>query len=104
MSYVTYPNDSPYAITPQLDWRLGRYVHRSIKPASTDQLFTITPTYHLRPDKLSHDLYGTPNYYWVFMARNLDQIRDIIYDQTVGKTIYLPTLATIQAALGPNAT
>jgi hypothetical protein len=91
MSVIKYPSTSSYFNTPQLDWRIGRYVHRPIYPDVTDRAFLVTPKYHNRPDRLSADLYGTPLYYWVFMARNMNAIRDPIYDLVQGMTIIVPT-------------
>lgn len=91
MAYLQYPPTSPYFNTPQLDWRMGRYVHRTIPAAPTDRSFLITPTYHERPDRLAYDLYGSAEYWWVFMARNLNAIRDPIFDLTQGKTIIIPS-------------
>jgi hypothetical protein len=99
MSIVNYPNTSPYYSTPQLDWRLGRYVHHPIPADSKDVLVTISPTYHQRPDRLSYDTYGTTDYWWVFMVRNMNAIRDPIYDMVQGMTIYVPSLAAIQKAM-----
>lgn len=96
MTTVIYPPSSPYAITPQASWYIGRYEHRNIFPASDDQTITIASAYHLRPDKMSFDLYGTPNYWWVFMVRNMDLIRDPIWDHTSGKTIIVPTKTNLQ--------
>lgn len=100
MARIQYPNSSPYAVTPQLDWRLGRYAHRPIPADVADTVVQITAKYHNRPDRLSNDLYGTPNFYWVFMCRNLNQIRDPIFDLTLGMYIYAPSIAHLQGVLG----
>ena len=97
MSKINYATSSPYGVTPQYSWRIGRYVHRRIGPDSTDKIQTITMTYQFRPDKLSFDLYRTPTYYWVFMVRNMDQIRDPIWDLVSGMTIMVPTLGRLQS-------
>ena len=52
--------------------------------------------YQYKPDKLSYDLYNTPVYYWVFMVRNIDLIRDPIWDLKSGMVIMVPTLARLQ--------
>lgn len=100
MSVILYPTSSIYAVTPQLNWRLGVYKHRAIAPAKGDTQITISAKYNLRPDRLSLDLYGTQNYWWVFMLRNMNVIRDPVYDMTTGKTIWVPSLDGLQGVLG----
>lgn len=95
MARYNYPSASPYYDTPQLDWRLGRYVHRAIKPAVGDEYYTVASKYHNRPDRLAYDLYGSVEYFWVFMARNMNLIRDPIFDLKMGMTIVLPTHDTV---------
>jgi len=94
---VAYSSSSPYKDTPQYSWRIGRYVDRPVPADSTDIKRTLDPKYTCRPDILSNDLYGTPEYYWVFMQRNIDVIRDPIFDMVAGITLYLPTLQRIKS-------
>ena len=100
MSFVDYPQSSIYVSTPQLNWRLGVYAHRRIAPAKGDTQITISAKYNYRPDRLSLDLYGTQNYWWVFMLRNMNVIRDPVYDLTTGKTIWVPSFEGLQGMLG----
>lgn len=95
MAKIDYPNSSPYALTPQSSWYIGRYVHRRIEPASDDTTVVIAPKYNLRPDRMSQDLYGTPLYWWVFMIRNMNVIRDPIYDFRSGVSIVVPSRQTL---------
>jgi hypothetical protein len=97
---VKYASASPYAATPQLPWRIKNYVHRAIPIGDSDQLITIKTKHEYRPDLLSFELYNTPEYWWVFMVRNMDVIRDPIWDLKAGMTITAPSLAAIQAAQG----
>lgn len=99
MTTVNYPSSSPYYDTPQLSWRIGRWVPRSIPPASDDTYLVINPKYQYRPDRLSFDLYGSAAYWWVFMARNIDLIRDPTYDMVAGMQIVIPSSATVQQSL-----
>lgn len=62
----------------------------------SDREFTITEKYNNRPDLLSYDLYGTPNYNLVFSLRNPDLIGDPIYDFTTGKVIMVPTAERVR--------
>jgi hypothetical protein len=100
MSYINYPSSSPYSITPQLNWRMGLYKDRPIPAARDDiRIPKLDAKYHNRPDQLSNDLYGTPNYYWVFMRRNLNTIRDPIFDLRAGMSLIAPSLTNIQGTL-----
>jgi len=92
MSIVTYNATSPYSKTSQSSWYLGNFVRRPIVPDITDTYVQISQKYHLRPDLFSYDTYGTTNYWWVFMERNIDIIRDPLYDFTKGTYIWIPTL------------
>lgn len=100
MAYISYPHDSMYATTPQLSWRIGRYEHRSIPPASGDREFTITHAYALRPDKLAAELYGSAHLGEVFMLRNMNLLRDPVFDFVEGLTIVVPSPDTVRAIFG----
>jgi hypothetical protein len=96
MSTFNYPNTSAYAATPQTTWYLGRYVDRPVPPDSTDVAVQLDPKYTYRPDTFSQDQYGTPAYFWVFMRRNLDVIRQVTWDFVGGIQIYVPTLQRLK--------
>lgn len=100
MSRVSYPKSSPYAATPQSSRFIGRYVHRSIRPNSEDRLMDIQPRHEFKPEAMSQELYGTPEYWWVFMARNLKVIRDPIWDHKVGLTIVVPSANYLKTLRG----
>ena len=99
MSKVAYPKTSPYSDTPQTSWYLSRYVHREIAPATDDTIVEITKGYEFRPDKMSFDLYGTEAYWWVFMSRNLNILRDPIWDFKTGLYIYAPSLVQLRGVV-----
>lgn len=65
-----------------------------------DALYTITTAYHHRPDLLAYDLYGKKDLWWVFVQRNLDIIKDPIYDFTAGTQIYLPKKSNLTKIIG----
>jgi len=70
-------------------------------PAETDDFqYTIETQYKNRPDLLAYDLYGDPKLWWVFVQRNMDTIRDPIYDFAPGTVIYCPKKSNIQKYLG----
>ncbi len=100
MSKVTYSSESPYFSTTQTNWYLLPIALRNIGFDSTDQPLVIDAKYNNRPDSLSFDLYGTPAYWWVFVLRNMDALRDPIWDFTSGKLIFVPSAARIKQLLG----
>lgn len=97
---VEYNQDSPYAITEMHGNVLDVYTHRSIPYDADDVLFTITLTYHHRPDLLAYDLYNNSNLWWVFAVRNPNAMQDPIWDFRTGIKIYLPKQETLQSVLG----
>ena len=100
MSFINYPSTSAYAATGQSSSFIGQYKHRKITASSDDIIITIDPKFNLRPDLLAYELYGNPNYWWVFCVRNLDQIRDPIWDFTTGKKIVVPSNSHLKASIG----
>lgn len=100
MSKITYDTSSPYYGTPQTNWYLGPIALRVIPPHTSDRYVMLDSKYEYRPDTLSTDLYGSPRYWWVFMIRNMNDIRDPIWDQKAGMAIYVPTIERLQQLLG----
>jgi hypothetical protein len=101
MSTITFPSTSAYYNTPQTSWYTGPFVWRDIPPDATDTFIpSLDKKYENRPDKLSYDLYGTVAYWWVFLVRNIDVIRDPIWDMEAGISIYTPSLAVLQTIVG----
>jgi hypothetical protein len=96
-----YSSYSPYFSTDQTYGHLGVMNFRTIPSLTNDILFTITKTYEHRPDLLSYDLYQTVQLWWVFAARNPNKLGPDPYFNLVGGIgIYIPTLITLQLALG----
>lgn len=100
MAFTNYPATSPYATTTQTIWHIGNYKHRPIPKNAGDRAITITSKYDLRPDLLSYDLYGSPMYWWVFFVRNMNEIRDPIWDFTLGKKIMVPSSDYLRSIVG----
>lgn len=73
---------------------------RPIPSATDDILYEITPSYTHRPDLLAYDLYGQKELWWIFAQRNLDVIKDPIYDFVAGTKIYLPQGQKLRQLLG----
>lgn len=73
---------------------------RPVAAKSDDVLYTVEPQYHHRPDLLAYDLYGTSKLWWVFAQRNMNVIKDPIFDLISGVEIYLPQGPALRTALG----
>jgi hypothetical protein len=100
MAKIDYQNSSPYADTQQTSWFLSNMTYRDIPRDGTDTLKVLESRYNNRPDLLSYDLYGTPNYWWVFMIVNPDRIKDPIYDFKTGTVVFCPTASRLTQILG----
>jgi len=65
-----------------------------------DILFEITSEYTYRPDLLAHITYGKKELWWVFAQRNLDVLKDPVFDFVAGTKIYLPDPTALRNTLG----
>jgi len=98
---ATYKPTSPYNKTSFFGERFLDIMEYKSLPAQADDIYqSITSTYHRRPDLMSFDIYGSTDFWYVFMLRNRDIIIDPIYDFTEDKKIYIPKLTTILENLG----
>jgi hypothetical protein len=70
-----------------------------IKKSVLDKSFIITEKYNKRPDLLSYDTYGTPDYWWVFSIRNVDIIKDPINDFITGLEVVIPSPDTVAKSI-----
>lgn len=73
---------------------------RPIPAAGNDILYEITPHYTFRPDLLAYDLYGSKDLWWVFAQRNMDILKDPVFDFVAGTKIYLPQGSLLKQNLG----
>jgi len=73
---------------------------RAVTAESDDAKYTLETQYTYRPDLLAYDIYGSPKLWWVFAQRNMDVIKDPVYDMVAGTTIYLPKADTLKDLLG----
>ena len=98
---ANYTKASPYAFTPM---NKAGYLDilniRSITAEDDDILYQIETQYTYRPDLLAYDLYGSSKLWWVFANRNIDVIKDPIFDFIPGRSIYLPKQSNIREDLG----
>ena len=97
---ANYNKYSPYADTPSNSQYLELLTIRPIPAESDDFIYTIENQYENRPDLLSYDLYGTPKLWWVFLQRNMDVLKDPIYDFKPGTKIKLPKKSNLNRYLG----
>ena len=96
-----YLATSPYSKTKTVN---GQYLDRlSIRPIpaqNDDVSYTIESQYTHRPDLLAYDLCGDHKLWWVFAQRNMDIIKDPIYDIEPGVIIKLPKGKNLRRFLG----
>ena len=97
---ATYSNTSPWANTTIENNYLGILKIRPVSSEADDPIYIIEPQYNHRPDLLAYDLYGTNKLWWVFIQRNMDTLKDPIYDFEPGTIIYLPKKSNLQQYLG----
>ena len=98
---ATYTKTSPYSNTKiTASGELDILKIRPVPADDDDFLYEVEPQYNFRPDLLSYDLYGTPKLWWVFAQRNLDILKDPVFDFKAGVKIFLPKQSALQKALG----
>ena len=96
-----YESSSPWSNTQIVDdVYLDILAIRPIPASDDDILYEVQTQYAYRPDLLSFDLYGTKNLWWVFAQRNMDVIKDSVYDMEPGVKIYLPKGDALARQLG----
>ena len=97
---VKYKKTSPWATTKQNRLYLDILSIRPVPAESDDFKYGIENQYRHRPDLLAFDLYGDPKLWWVFVQRNMDVIKDCIYDFEPGTVIFIPKKSNLQNFLG----
>ncbi len=98
-----YKKSSPYFKTPQRNFLiefLDFLTFRDIPDDDTDEVIIISAKFNERPDLLSNELYGTPDFWWIFAVRNPDELIDPIYDLVAGLEIVVPTRQRLFSLLG----
>lgn len=73
---------------------------RTVPASDDDALYEVQEQYTHRPDLLAYDLYNDYRLWWVFAQRNMDIIRDPVYDLEAGIEIYLPKADKLRQFLG----
>jgi len=97
---LLYPQTSPWAATGINNLYMELLDIRPVPAEPDDFRYVLENQYRHRPDLLSYDLYGTPKLWWVFAQRNMDTIRDPIYDFEPGTVIYIPKKSNLEKFLG----
>ena len=97
---ASYNNSSPWANTVQNDLYLALLEIRPVPSEPDDFLYTIENQYKFRPDLLAYDLYGNPKLWWVFMQRNMNVLKDPVFDFLPGTRIYIPKQNNLTKFLG----
>ena len=95
-----YNTASPWSTTRQNSLYLELLDIRPVPAESDDYRYVIENQYRHRPDLLAYDLYGEVKLWWVFMQRNMNVIKDPIYDFVPGTVIYLPKKSNLEKFLG----
>ena len=93
-------SSSPYYNTQRRGFYLDRLKIRPVPAEADDILYEIEPQYTYRPDLLAHDLYQDAKLWWVFIQRNMDILKDPIYDFEAGTKIYLPKKSNLTKTVG----
>jgi hypothetical protein len=95
-----YSSASPWYATASNNLYLELLDIRPVPAESDDFEYTIEPQYRHRPDLLAFDLYGNTKLWWIFVQRNMDVIKDPIYDFEPGKKIKIPKQSNLNKYLG----
>lgn len=97
---ATYSKSSPWYYTTQNQIYLEELRIRPIPAEPDDVDYVIQNRYQHRPDLLAYDLYGNAQLWWVFSQRNMNIIKDPIYDMEPGVIIKLPKKSNLEKYLG----
>jgi hypothetical protein len=97
---ANYDFRSPYSQTPANNLYLELLTIRPVPAEDDDFRYVIENQYRHRPDLLAYDLYGSPKLWWVFVQRNMNVIKDPIYDFEPGTTIFIPKKSNLEKFLG----
>lgn len=97
---ATYSKYSPWSSTAQNKLYLELIDIRPVPAEKDDFKYVIESQYRHRPDLLAYDLYGNAKLWWVFVQRNMEIIKDPIYDFETGTTIFLPKRSNLEKFLG----
>jgi len=100
MANKVYSKTSPWHSTDMEPTRLGHFKIRPVPESGDDFLYTVEPQYNHRPDLLAYDIYNNPKLWWVFAQRNMDVLKDPVFDLEPGVEIYIPQGPRLRELLG----
>lgn len=96
-----YAPSSPWYNTKEKN---GQYLDllsiRPVPASADDVIYEIETQYTYRPDLLAYDIYGNHKLWWVFAQRNMDILKDPVYDFVAGTKIYIPRGSQLTEVLG----
>jgi hypothetical protein len=96
-----YSSNSPWYRTDIVnDQYLDLLSIRPVPASDDDVLYTVEPQFTYRPDLLAYGIYGNHKLWWVFAQRNMDIIKDPVYDLVPGLEIYIPQGPRLREVLG----
>lgn len=96
-----YGASSPWGTTRIIDNQyLDVLTVRSVPKMDDDVLYEVQPQFTHRPDLLAFSVYGTPKLWWVFAQRNMDILKDPVFDLEAGIKIFIPRQDKLQKFLG----
>ncbi|RZD43316.1 MAG: hypothetical protein CXT73_00975 [Methanobacteriota archaeon] len=96
---ATYKPNSIYALTPMDSGKLGIWDAPEVVITGNETTTTISRHHRNRPDLLSHELYGTPQLWWIFKMINPDKLNDPVWDFVEGVEILTPNPTEVSAYL-----
>jgi len=98
---ASYGTKSPWGTTKKVNnLYLDVLKIRPVPKSDDDVLYEVQPQFTHRPDLLAYSVYGTPKLWWVFAQRNMNTIKDPVYDIIAGTQIYLPKGDSLERLLG----
>jgi hypothetical protein len=97
---TVYSKASPWYYTPQTNQYLDVLTIRKVPAEPTDPEYAIESHYKHRPDLMAFDIYGNAALWWVITQRNMDVIKDPIFDFEPGVVIRIPPKENIIRYLG----
>jgi hypothetical protein len=97
---ANYSKFSPYYSTKQNNLYLELLEIRPVPAEPDDYRYEIENQFKHRPDLLAYLVYGNAKLWWVFTQRNMDVLKDPIFDFVPGTVIYLPKKENLQRFLG----
>lgn len=95
----TYKPDSFYASTQTIDFYLDIWDSTLNVSTGEDTTVEIETKYNLRPDLMAYDMYGSPNYWWIFAIKNKDKLIDPVEDFKAGITIVVPSRNSLKSLI-----